>query len=144
MCLIKGYFGQITIFPKPELRGFGGGFPYFSPPFGVTNRRERSLKKKPLNVMISKGLKKNPLLVLYKSHHKMKDIDGQTPQNPLYMAILVFCLPKLVSSIYSMNICFLKPFLQWFAYLCLLMENSRRSLPEIEKHQVTIGIDVDE
>ena len=28
---------QITIIPKPELRAFwGGGFPYFSPPFGVT------------------------------------------------------------------------------------------------------------
>ncbi len=31
------YSGQISIIPKPELRGFGGGFPYFSPPFGVTS-----------------------------------------------------------------------------------------------------------
>ena len=31
--------GQITIIPKPELRGFWGHFPYFSPPFGVTTRR---------------------------------------------------------------------------------------------------------
>ena len=133
MCLIKG---QITIFTKPELRGFGGDS-LTKPSFGVTSAEVTIICPSDLNVMIStKGLlKKNPLLVLYKSHHKMKDIDGQTPQNPLYMAILVFCLPKLVSSIYSMNICFLKPFLQWFAYLCLLMENSRRSLPEIEKHQ---------
>ena len=29
--------GQITILPKPELRKFGGGFPDFSPPFGLTN-----------------------------------------------------------------------------------------------------------
>ena len=29
--------GQITIIPKPELRGFLGGFPYFSPPFGVSS-----------------------------------------------------------------------------------------------------------
>ena len=31
--------GQISIIPKPELRGFWGDFPYFSPPFKVTNRR---------------------------------------------------------------------------------------------------------
>ena len=29
--------GQITIIPKPELRGFWGGCRYFSPPFGVTS-----------------------------------------------------------------------------------------------------------
>ena len=35
---MKGYLSrQITIIPKPELRGFGGHFPYFSPPFGVTS-----------------------------------------------------------------------------------------------------------
>ena len=31
--------GQISIIPKPELRGFGGSSPYFSPPFRVTTRR---------------------------------------------------------------------------------------------------------
>ena len=31
--------GPISIIPKPELLGFWGGFPYFSPPFRVTNRR---------------------------------------------------------------------------------------------------------
>ena len=30
--------GQITIIPKPELRGFGGNS-LTKPPFGVTNRR---------------------------------------------------------------------------------------------------------
>ena len=36
----KHISGQFIIIPKPELRGFWGHFPYFSPPFGVTNRRE--------------------------------------------------------------------------------------------------------
>ena len=40
-------------------------------------------------------------LVLYKYHQKIRNIDGQTPQNPLVMArypfyALVLCLPKRV------------------------------------------------
>ena len=35
--------GQIIIIPKPELRGFGGDGTLTKPPFGVTNRREKSL-----------------------------------------------------------------------------------------------------
>ena len=35
--------GQILIFHQPRFPWNKGKFPYFSPPFGVTNRRERSL-----------------------------------------------------------------------------------------------------
>ncbi len=37
----KIYLGKITIIPKPELRGFREDS-LTTPPFGLTNRRERS------------------------------------------------------------------------------------------------------
>ncbi len=38
-----------AILPKPELfRGCWGHFPYYSPPFGVTNRRELVAMSRPM------------------------------------------------------------------------------------------------
>ena len=43
----------ITITPKPELRAFWKGFPYFSPPFGATSAEVAILCSKVYNKDVS-------------------------------------------------------------------------------------------